>query len=105
MESNNDVNEVCSASKLGVTNYGVSMTTLEEVFLKLDDSSNNSNIGVSNDVERDQDLVLDDGVDQSNLTTQDGRVNMVEFDSNRRLNWYSVLWLQLTALLEVCKHI
>ena len=95
---------MCSASKLGVTNYGVSMTTLEEVFLKLDDSFNSSDIGISNDAERDQDLVLDDGIDQSHLTTQDVRVNMLEFDSNQRLNWYLVLWLQLTALLEVRKY-
>ena len=39
LEDNNDGPEVCSAPLLGVTSYGVSMTTLEEVFLQLEDTS------------------------------------------------------------------
>ena len=34
-----DSSEVCTAPLLGVTNYGVSMTTLEEVFLQLEETS------------------------------------------------------------------
>ena len=101
MESSSDTNETCSASQIGVTNYGVSMTTLEEVFLKLDDTTNNSAPGAGDHAESDENLVLDDGINQSHLTTQDVRVNMVEFSSDQKLSWLSVLWLQLTALLEV----
>ena len=39
LEDSNDGPEVCAASLLGVTSYGVSMTTLEEVFLQLEDTS------------------------------------------------------------------
>ncbi|XP_031568598.1 ATP-binding cassette sub-family A member 5-like [Actinia tenebrosa] len=39
LEDNNDSNETCAATCLGVTSYGVSMTTLEEVFLQLEDTS------------------------------------------------------------------
>ena len=42
LEDNNDGHEVCAASLLGVTSYGVSMTTLEEVFLQLEDTSEGS---------------------------------------------------------------
>jgi len=102
LESNNDdVEEACSASKIGVANYGVSMTTLEEVFLKLDDSSNSDTNKGYEDDESEQSLVVDDGVKDPHLTTQDVRVNMVEFGSDQKLSWKYVLWLQLTALLEV----
>ena len=95
--------EACSASKIGVANYGVSMTTLEEVFLKLDDSSNSDTNKGYEDDESEQSLVVDDGVKDPHLTTQDVRVNMVEFGSDQKLSWKYVLWLQLTALLEVNK--
>ena len=39
LEDNNDSSEVCTAPLLGVTSYGVSMTTLEEVFLQLEETS------------------------------------------------------------------
>ena len=39
LEDNNDGSEGCAAPLLGVTSYGVSMTTLEEVFLQLEDTS------------------------------------------------------------------
>ena len=38
LEDNNDGDETCAATRLGVTSYGVSMTTLEEVFLQLEDT-------------------------------------------------------------------
>ena len=103
LEKNNDVEEACSASKIGVANYGVSMTTLEEVFLKLDDSANSDTNKAYEDDESDQNLVIDDGVKEPHLTTQDVRVNMIEFGSDQKLSWNYVLWLQLTALLEVNK--
>ena len=42
LEDNNDSSEGCAAPLLGVTSYGVSMTTLEEVFLQLEDTSEES---------------------------------------------------------------
>ena len=39
LEANSDSAEGCTAPLLGVTSYGVSMTTLEEVFLQLEDTS------------------------------------------------------------------
>ena len=42
LEEYNDGREGCAAPLLGVTSYGVSMTTLEEVFLQLEDTSEES---------------------------------------------------------------
>ena len=39
LEANSGGSEGCSAPLLGVTSYGVSMTTLEEVFLQLEDTN------------------------------------------------------------------
>ena len=104
MESENDGEEACSASKIGVSNYGVSMTTLEEVFLKLDDDSNNDKEGSFDNIAADEsthNLILDDGSNEPHLTTNGVQVNMVEFGSSSKSDWFSILWLQLTALLEV----
>ena len=44
LEDNNDSSEGCAAPLLGVTSYGVSMTTLEEVFLQLEGTSEESKL-------------------------------------------------------------
>lgn len=51
LEDNNDSSEVCAAPLLGVTSYGVSMTTLEEVFLQLEDTSEEESESSSDDLE------------------------------------------------------
>lgn len=81
------------------------MTTLEEVFLKIDDDSNKEDTEV---VFRNpaadcptENLVFDDGREGPHLSSKDVRVNLSEFDSTCKMDWFGVLWLQLTALLEV----
>ncbi|XP_078349015.1 cholesterol transporter ABCA5-like isoform X2 [Oculina patagonica] len=51
LEDNNDSSEVCAAPLLGVTSYGVAMTTLEEVFLQLEDTSEVESESSSDDLE------------------------------------------------------
>ena len=46
LENHNDSADVCAAPLLGVTSYGVSMTTLEEVFLQLEDTSDETSESV-----------------------------------------------------------
>ena len=46
LEDHNDSADVCAAPLLGVTSYGVSMTTLEEVFLQLEDTSDETSESV-----------------------------------------------------------
>ena len=81
---------------------------MEEVFLKLDDDSNNTvheNAGYLQSAESTQDLVVDDGVKHENLSSNDVRINLTEFSSSQKLDWMKILWLQLTALLEVKFHV
>ncbi|KAJ7372623.1 ATP-binding cassette sub- A member 5 [Desmophyllum pertusum] len=54
LEDNNDSSEVCAAPLLGVTSYGVSMTTLEEVFLQLEDTSEADSETSSDDLDQPQ---------------------------------------------------
>ena len=54
LEDNNDSSEVCAAPLLGVTSYGVSMTTLEEVFLQLEDTSEADSVTSSDDLDQPQ---------------------------------------------------
>ena len=103
LEEANSTNEPCSASDIGVTSYGVSMTTLEEVFLKLDDDENQKSEGVINTStqESTEDLVIDDGVKAPRLSTNDVRVNVPEMQCATNKGLLIRMWLQLTALLEV----
>ena len=42
-ESMNNTEKIFSVPKLGIVSYGISMTTLEEVFLKLEEEEDDSN--------------------------------------------------------------
>ncbi|XP_065066088.1 cholesterol transporter ABCA5-like [Rhopilema esculentum] len=103
LEEANPTNEPCSASNIGVTSYGVSMTTLEEVFLKLDDDENQISEGVINPQtqESTENLVIDDGLKAPRLSTNDVRVNVPEMQCITTKGLLMQMWLQLTALLEV----
>ena len=50
LEKSNSSEEICEAPELGVKSYAVSMTTLEEVFLKLgeEDSETSDDFGENN---------------------------------------------------------
>ena len=74
LEDNNDSSEVCTAPLLGVTSYGVSMTTLEEVFLQLEETS-----------EEDSESSLDD---EPQVSWKPSGVGIVWFDTVFKSRWY-----------------
>lgn len=109
-EDNNDSDETCAATRLGVASYGVSMTTLEEVFLQLEDTSDEvkedsreaSNNGSQNTLlaptAHDANL---SGSQASNLHHAGVELDVQEIRKNEGMSKYTG---QLLALLKVSTY-
>ena len=106
-ESLNTTEKYFSVPKLGIVSYGISMTTLEEVFLKLEaeeDDSNNETSELEENASLKKNASLtagetDIGARSHNLYASTAVLEKtVQSDGKRRVS----LWVQLMALLEVC---
>ena len=105
LEKQNDSSVPCSAPLIGVTSYGVSMTTLEEVFLKLDEEQNDEEgeeMGESLNGSTEH-LVLDDGLEpKEHLSSSSVEVDVPEMkETSCGLNRFQLQWQQFVALMEV----
>ena len=104
-ESLNNTETFFSVPKLGIVSYSISMTTLEEVFLKLEeeeyDSNNETseleeNIGLRNNALLTADET-DIGASNNNLYASTAVEKTGSSDGKRHIS----LWVHLMALLEV----
>ena len=89
LEDNNDSSEVCTAPLLGVTSYGVSMTTLEEVFLQLEETSDG-----------DSESSIDD---EHPVSLKSSRVEIVWFDMLVSLHFPIICCTVYSAVLIFLK--
>ncbi|CAL8282577.1 unnamed protein product [Merluccius merluccius] len=91
--------ELDSQSDLGVVNYGVSMTTLEDVFLRLEAEAevDQADYSVFNQeqVEEEGDTCSLDDTDQRLLTFSDGRSDAVAGHALWRQQFSAVAWLHM----------
>eukprot|EP00794_Sanderia_malayensis_P009395 gene9395-10383_t len=97
LEKQNNTSEPCSAPLIGVSNYGVSMTTLEEVFLKLEGEKESSKGEVNTGINESTENIVghNDGESVENNVGLGG-----EIDDIAQQGSFSLYWLQLTALIE-----
>ena len=105
-ESLNNTEKICSVPKLGIVSYGISTTTLKEVFLKLEKEEGNSNnetseleenAGLSNNAS----LTVgetDIGASSKNLHASTAVLEQTGSSDGKR---HVSLWVHLMALLEV----
>ncbi|XP_074639186.1 cholesterol transporter ABCA5-like isoform X3 [Acropora palmata] len=108
LEANSGGSEGCSAPLLGVTSYGVSMTTLEEVFLQLEDTNQETegetdefqSFETLTDVRDVVPLVLQDGATTAPVSAGGQELNQPNLSRNSQ----KPLWKakqQLLALLKI----
>ena len=105
-ESLNDTEKIFSVPKLGIVSYGISMTTLEEVFLKLeeeeDDIDNETseleeNVGLRNNAFLTADET-DISASSNNLYASTAVLEQTGASDGKR---HVSIWVHLMALLEV----
>lgn len=91
--------ELDNQKHLGIINYGVSMTTLEDVFLRLEAESevDQADYSVFNQEQADEepDDASTDSVDQKLLIFQDGKPGTVSGHALWRQQFSSVAWLHM----------
>ena len=86
---------------MGVTSYGVSMTTLEEVFLRLDNEQEQLGGEINEAVDEATENLIINKTGQNLGASTDMDISKMEGISKE--GSFGLLWLQLTALLEVNK--
>ncbi|XP_015768993.1 PREDICTED: ATP-binding cassette sub-family A member 5-like isoform X2 [Acropora digitifera] len=94
LEANSGGSEGCSAPLLGVTSYGVSMTTLEEVFLQLEDTNQET------EGETDEFQSFEDGATTAPVSEGGQELNQQNLSRNSQ----KPLWKtkqQMLALLKI----
>ena len=105
-ESLNNTEKIFSVPKLGIVSYGISMTTLEEVFLALEEEEDNNNSETSESGEnaglRNTALLTagetDIGESSNNLYASTRILQQTGSSDGKR---YVSLWMHLKALLKV----
>ena len=105
-ESLNNTEKVFSVPNLGIVSYGISMTTLEDVFLKLEKEEDNNNNETS-DLQENAGLKnntllaagkADIGPSSNNLYALTAVLEQTGSSDGKR---HVSLWVHLMALLEV----
>uniref|UniRef100_A0A8C5GPN1 ATP binding cassette subfamily A member 5 n=1 Tax=Gouania willdenowi TaxID=441366 RepID=A0A8C5GPN1_GOUWI len=86
--------ELDSSTDLGVTNFGVSMTTLEDVFLRLEAEAEVDQAG-EEQAEDDHDNASLDDTDQRLLAFMDGKSDVVSGHALWRQQFSTVAWLHM----------
>ncbi|KAM9831250.1 cholesterol transporter ABCA5 [Neosynchiropus ocellatus] len=90
--------------QLGIVSYGVSLTTLEDVFLRLESETgvDQSDYSVFNrpEVEEDSESVSVDDTDQRLLTFTDSRSDLVSGQALWRQQFSTIVWLHMLNMLR-----
>ena len=102
LENSNNTDEMCTAPELGVKSYAVSMTTLEEVFLKLGEEENLENGEDSDEKEQasQNSQVLSSSLDRLEEVGSTN-VNIMEPTLERNAGKFFVERQQFLALIKV----
>ena len=79
---------------LAVSSYGVSMTTLEEVFLKVEDNDTSKNINLKAKIQRRRTSNLEDVKENTNDEVDDYSISKNQIEGN-----WTIFWLHFIALI------
>uniref|UniRef100_A0A8C9ZMC4 Cholesterol transporter ABCA5 n=1 Tax=Sander lucioperca TaxID=283035 RepID=A0A8C9ZMC4_SANLU len=96
--------ELDGQPELGIANYGVSMTTLEDVFLRLESEAEVDQAGECQAEDECDNASLDDA-DQRLLTFSDGKSDVVSGHALWRQQFSTVAWLHMLNMLNMLVYI